>query len=117
MQTCTSSLVPTHTADGQFIKEWLVLGPCLSNDLDKDFLASAGGEANIDPKEGDTVTTADGRTLTWKRYKTSSNLVDLLDAVGDHENVTAYAFCLLQSENEERCKSGSEDMVMGLWCG
>jgi hypothetical protein len=61
--------VPTHAADGEYLREWLVLGPFFPDDLDKDFLAGVGGEANVNPKAGDTVTTADGATLTWKRYK------------------------------------------------
>ncbi len=97
---------PTHPVDGEYIKEWLVLGPFFPDNLDTDFLESAGGEANINPKEGDTVTTADGKTLTWKRYTVKGNIVDLLDAVGNHENTTAYAFCLLQSEGAGNVEIG-----------
>ena len=57
--------VPTHPVDGEYIKEWLVLGPFFPDDLEKDFLVDAGGEAKVDPKVGDTVTTSDGKTLTW----------------------------------------------------
>ena len=71
--------VPTHPVDGQFIKEWLVLGPFFPADLSQDFLAQTGGEANIDPKEGDTLTTKDNTTLVWKRYTTERLGIDLLD--------------------------------------
>ncbi|MBM3235622.1 hypothetical protein FJZ31_04920 [Candidatus Poribacteria bacterium] len=81
-----------------YIKEWLVLGPFFPNNLEKDFLSDIGGEANVNPKAGDTVTTADGRTLTWKRYQSQTEVVDLLDAVGRYDYATAYAFCLLQTE-------------------
>jgi len=47
--------VPIHPVDGEYIKEWLVLGPFFPDDLEKDFLIDVGGEANIQPKEGDTV--------------------------------------------------------------
>ena len=47
--------VPIHPVDGEYIKEWLVLGPFFPADLETDFLADVGGEENIDPKEGDTV--------------------------------------------------------------
>ena len=90
--------VPTSPVDGQYIKEWLVLGPFFPNDLDTDFLADAGGEAKVDPKVGDTVTTSDGKTLTWKPHTTKGNVIDLTGAVGDHENTTAYLFCRLQSQ-------------------
>ena len=89
----------THKIDGEYIKEWLILGPFFPDDLDEDFLADTGGEANIEPKEGDAVTTTDGRTLTWKRYEARGNVVDLVDAVGEYEYATAYTFCILQSES------------------
>ena len=37
-------------SDGKYIREWLVLGPFFPDDLDRDFLADAGGEANIQPR-------------------------------------------------------------------
>ncbi|MBM3242608.1 response regulator [Candidatus Poribacteria bacterium] len=37
---------------------------------------------NIEPKEGDTITTSEGTILTWRRYKAKGNIVDLVDAVG-----------------------------------
>jgi len=90
-----------HTIDGTYVREWLILGPFFPDDLDEDFLTDAGGEANIDPEEGGTVTTAGGKILTWKRYKSEDDVVSLLDAVlssKDQEHATAYAFCVLQSE-------------------
>ena len=70
-------VTPVHPVDGEYIKEWLVLGPFFPNDLEKDFLADVGGEVNVDPKKGDTVTTAEGKTLTWKRYTSGTNTVNL----------------------------------------
>jgi len=87
-----------HNIDGEYIREWLVLGPFFPDDLDRDFLADAGGEANVQPKEGDTVITADGKILKWERYSSRKNIVDLMDAIGNHQFATAYAFCILQSE-------------------
>ena len=97
---------PVHSTDGEYIKEWLVLGPFFPDDLDTDFLASVGGEANVNPKEGDTVTTTDGQPLAWKRYTTQRNIVGLLLAVGGHLDVTAYAFCFLQSEGAGNVEIG-----------
>jgi len=82
----------------KYLTEWLVLGPFFPDDLNADFLADVGGEANVEPKEGDTVDTAEGATLTWKRYQAKGTVIDLFDAVGNHKNATAYAFCVLQSE-------------------
>jgi len=90
---------PIHTIDGEYIKEWLVLGPFFPADLETDFLADVGGEENLQPQEGDIVAIADGRTLTWRRYKSKANMIYLFDAVEDYGNAIAYAFCLLQSES------------------
>jgi len=79
-----------HTIDGQYIKEWLVLGPIFPDDLEKDFLVNAGGETNIEPKEGDTVVTAQGDTLTWRRYRTQSSVISIWDFVGDYEHAAGH---------------------------
>ena len=111
--------VPVHSMDGEWMNEWLVLGPFFPSDLEKDFLADVGGEANIHPQEGDTVTTEKGKTLTWKRYTARGNLVNLVDAVGDAVDATAYAFCLLQSEEARSVKIGlgSDDGVAVFFNG
>ncbi|MBM3840841.1 MAG: hypothetical protein FJ398_23365 [Verrucomicrobia bacterium] len=67
---------PVHIVDGSFVREWLVLGPFPSRDLETDFLASAGGEANVRPKEGDTVSTKDGKQLAWTRLRSKADAVD-----------------------------------------
>ncbi|MBI1928031.1 hypothetical protein HYR99_27785 [Candidatus Poribacteria bacterium] len=46
------NLPPIHPLDGSFIKAWLVIGP-FSGEMETDFLAAVGGEANVNPKEGD----------------------------------------------------------------
>ncbi len=92
---------PTHPVNGQFIKEWLVLGPFFPNDLETDFLAKVGGESNLNPKEGDALTTADGKTLTWKRYSSKTDAVDFINAVGYYENAIAYATCAITSPNPQ----------------
>ena len=108
--------VPIHAVDGEYIKEWLVLGPFFPDDLEKDFLVDGGGEANIEPKEGDTFATAQGDTLTWKRYRTNRSFVDLLNVVGNYEHATAYAFCILKSnvEGKNQILLGSDDGV-AVW--
>ena len=103
--------VPIHPVDGEYIKEWLVLGPFFQDDLEQDFLVDAGGEANIEPKEGDTVVTAQGDTLTWKWYQTQGSHIALSHALGYYEHATAYAFCTMRSEAEEKVQIllGSDD--------
>ncbi len=103
--------VPIHPVDGEYIKEWLVLGPFFQDDLEKDFLVDVGSEANIQPKEGDTVVTAQGDTLRWKRYQTQGSHIALSHAVGHYEHATAYAFCTMRSEAEGKVQIllGSDD--------
>ena len=106
--------VPTHPVDGTFIKEWLVLGPFFPEDLETDFLASANGEASVNPKPGDTVTTAEGEILTWTVYRSQGDIVNLLDAVGNHREAVCYAFCLLESDmdGDGEILVGSDDGVV-----
>jgi serine phosphatase RsbU (regulator of sigma subunit) len=108
--------VPAYQVDGRYITEWLVLGPFFPNDLDQDFLLDVGGEANIEPREGDTVLTFEGDTLIWKRHRTKQPIIDLLKVIGNHQNATAYAFCTLKSEvdGETQFLLGSDDGV-AVW--
>jgi len=110
------TLAQTYVVDGEYITEWLVLGSFFPDDLGTDFLADAGGESNIESKEGDTVTTVDGIPLTWKRYKSKVAIIDLLEAVGNYENATAYAFCemLCEAEGDAEIYIGSDDGV-AVW--
>ncbi len=105
-----------HAIDGDFITEWLLLGPLHPNDPDKDFLAGAGGETNVHPKEGDSVITAQGDALRWKRYRSLGSIIELDQAIGAYDSVTAYAFCILQSEAKEKAQFllGSNDEVV-VW--
>ena len=105
--------VPTHPVDGTFIKEWLVLGPFFPEDLELDFLASTNGEAAANPKPGDTVTTAEGKTLTWTVYRTEGDIINLERAIGKYEESVCYAFCLLESEQDGdgEIRVGSDDSV------
>lgn len=74
----------THAVDGEFITEWLLLGPFFPLDLDKDFLAGFGGETNVNPREGDAVINAQGDTLRWKRYGSLGSIINLNQAALGH---------------------------------
>jgi ligand-binding sensor domain-containing protein/serine phosphatase RsbU (regulator of sigma subunit) len=100
--------IPTHPVDGTFIKEWLVLGPFFPEDLETDFLASVNGETSANPRPGDTVTTAEGKTLTWTVYRSEGDRINLHHAVGNHQEVVCYAFCLLESD-----KDGDGEILVG----
>ena len=90
---------PIHVVDGEYITEYLILGPFFPDVLSTDFLADIGGEANIEPKEGDTVATPDGKHLTWQRYESRTDVINLLAAFGLQDYATAYAFCSVRAEN------------------
>ena len=86
---------PTHPINNEYIKEWLIIGPFFPANLETDFLDDAGGEANLRPREGDTVVTSDGRLLTWQRYCAKGHFVVLHDVLEINENTTVYAACIL----------------------
>lgn len=46
-----------------------------------DYLAAAGGEPNVRPQEGQTVTVEGGAGLAWRAYSSEPDLVDLAKAV------------------------------------
>ncbi|MBC8230583.1 hypothetical protein H8E77_13630, partial [bacterium] len=85
----------------EYLTEWLLLGPFDGTDLEQDYLASVGGEADVQPKEDNTITTTDGKMLSWKRYASSTDTVNLTTGIGSHENVTAYAVCNIISSKTQ----------------
>jgi hypothetical protein len=110
---------------GVYFREWLLCGPfpnaapgvdpydvphgenCVG--FHGDLLAELGGEAAVDPKEGDPAPDS----LTWKRYTSDSDLVSFEKAFGPHDQVVAYAFLHLDSNREERAilSVGSNDGI------
>lgn len=107
---------PLSGSGSEYIREWLILGPLFPNQLGTDFLASVGGEAGIEPREGEDFTTADKRKMVWKRYKSGDNVINLLGAVGNYQNAVVYAFCNIQSESTGlvRLYLGSDDGI-AVW--
>ena len=89
---------PTHAVDGDYIQEWLVLGPFDSDGTDAENPIFVPNDADPSPVEGRSVLASDGTTRTWQRYTAKGIMVSLIDAIADHENATAYAFCFLRSE-------------------
>lgn len=102
--------------------EWLVCGPFPNVEckgFTEDFLASAGGEAAIVPKEGmeHDSAVAEGGKATWKRVKPSADgIVDFVRALSGKNDVVGYAFCFIPSESDVAAsiELGSDDGVC-LW--
>ncbi|MAT75255.1 hypothetical protein CMK14_08940, partial [Candidatus Poribacteria bacterium] len=48
---CLAGYAQTHPVNGQYMTDWLILGPVAGIDLKEDYLAEVGGESQIEPKE------------------------------------------------------------------
>lgn len=101
-----------EVGNGDYIKEWLIIGP-FPRELDTDFLLAQGGEANIRPSEGMEITAPDGKTYTWKRHRSQADAIDLLKVVGRYDYAVAYAACNLVSPKDQQLDMsvGSDDGV------
>ncbi|MDX1701827.1 MAG: hypothetical protein R3250_14470, partial [Melioribacteraceae bacterium] len=95
----TQNSVPTHQAYGEYIDEWLILGPLFPRSLDKDFFIDKGGESTVKPSENDILVTPDGDTLTWTYHRSNRKIVNLLATVGNFQYSTAYAYCRIYSNS------------------
>jgi serine-type D-Ala-D-Ala carboxypeptidase/endopeptidase len=92
-------------APGQFLKDWLLLKPipvtgpsnqapddaARKQALAQDWLQSAGGEAQFQPRPGMKITIA-GHPLKWQPMKLRTGLADLLVNGHPMDNSLAYAF-------------------------
>ncbi|MDP2895309.1 MAG: glycoside hydrolase family 38 C-terminal domain-containing protein [bacterium] len=102
--------------------EWLVCGPFPNVEckgFTEDFLATAGGEAAIVPKEGmeHESSVAEGGKAMWKIWKPSADgIVDFVGALSGKNDVVGYAFCFIPSEEDVAAsiELGSDDGVR-LW--
>ena len=73
-------------------------GPFPTKQIEPDLLADVGGEANVRPKEGDTTTTKDGARLTWTRFRSKEDLVNLEQLFGIQQWSVVYLYCELNSD-------------------
>lgn len=101
---------------------WLLCGPFLSPEdkgLEVDYLQIAGGEAAVEPKEGESVVSeqAPKGKVQWNAYQTDEDgIADLTQVFTPNEDVVAYAFGDLWSDRErEAVLNVSSDDGMKLW--
>jgi pimeloyl-ACP methyl ester carboxylesterase len=99
-----------------FLQDWLILGSIPINgigEIDKDFLADYGGEADAQPTEGQVVKIG-GVEFKWTATKTN-DIVDLQKFFqgGRTENVVAYAYTTFERKEAGRffLSLGSDDGV------
>jgi ligand-binding sensor domain-containing protein/two-component sensor histidine kinase len=104
-----------HTIDGSFVRDWLVLGPFPSRDLETDFLASVGGEANVRPKEGDTFTAKDGKQMVWTRFRSTRDVIDFEQVFGSVEWCVIYAYCELKSDEPTETDARMNGTPGAVW--
>jgi hypothetical protein len=93
-----------------FVSAWEIVGPFPGND----FAAALPPEEQTDPQ--DTYDLSDGSTLAWKALKTTDvmGLVDLIEILGDHREVTAYARATVSVTEaaDVLLKMGSDDGIV-----
>lgn len=109
-QPIVDKAAPVYALDGSSFREWLVLGPFQSREIETDFLAEAGGEAHVRPQQGDKVRMADGKELVWKRLRSKQDLVDLEQVYNGLEWSIFYAYCEVNAE-----KAAETDARMASW--
>ncbi|MCX6225377.1 MAG: hypothetical protein NTV01_11630, partial [Bacteroidia bacterium] len=103
-------LSPQPVTPGQWIKSWLLCGPIPIKepldasgswnhlvDFNTDYLIKAGGEHNLQVKEGDVVKYAKG-SARWKLYHSPDSIIDLDKALSKDAPVFAYAYTEVQSD-------------------
>ena len=87
------STAQVNQIDGNFIKDWLILGSFSGRNIDQDYLKNVDGEANMNPKVGDTIKTAQGGTLTWSLYRSrilSIFSLSTANGLGDNQVTDIY---------------------------
>jgi pimeloyl-ACP methyl ester carboxylesterase len=99
-----------------FLQDWLILGSIPISgvgDIDKDFLAEYGGEANVRPAEGQAIKIG-GSEMKWVPVK-AKDIVDLrkLFQGGRTEDAVAYAYTTINLKKAGKIylSLGSDDGV------
>lgn len=98
------NIVAQKVVHGQWISQWLVLGPVPLKEhgdisqtgfhypgFETDYLVKAGGETNLKIKAGDAVKLKTG-TLRWKKVVTDTSDIDLVTEISKMAPALAYAY-------------------------
>jgi enterochelin esterase-like enzyme len=66
-----------------------------------DYLAAVGGEANVRPQKGQTVTAQDGTPLEWKSYTSAADLMDVREPIpaARPKACVVYAYATIHRDN------------------
>ena len=81
--------------------------------MDQDFLLQHGGEAKIQPDQEQEFLNSKNQTLKWRPITSKKEIINLIKEIGRLENVTAYAFAQIESDQDQYVEFGlgSDDSV------
>lgn len=83
--------MPWKRGDENFLRLWLITGP-LPGELESDCFRGQGGEAHLQPTDGQEQKGADGTKVRWHSQKSWGDDVTFDDATGSTEAEVVYAF-------------------------
>jgi len=83
--------MPWKRGDENFLRLWLIAGP-LPGELESDCFRGQGGEAHLQPTDGQEQEGADGTKVRWHSQKSWGDDVTFDDATGSTEAEVVYAF-------------------------
>ncbi len=111
-QLKSQNIVSQEVVPGQWIKQWLLLGPVPlkeHEDISKsgmhypgfetDYLTKAGGETNLKVKAGDAVKLKTG-TIRWKQVSAEDSEIDLVKEVSKMAPALAYAYTEVDCQHD-----------------
>ena len=101
---------------GKFIVDWFLLGPFYTKErhgLAQDFLLQHGGEDNIYPDKKQEFINSKNQPLRWRSVSAKNEIINLVKEVGRFDDVTAYAFTEIESDQDRYVEFGlgSDDSV------
>lgn len=112
LQVKSQNTVQQQLVPGQWIKQWLLLGPVPlkeHEDISKsgfhypgfetDYLAKSGGETNLKVKAGETVKLKTG-TFQWEQVLSGETEIDLVKEVSKMAPALAYAYTEVTCQQE-----------------
>ena len=107
--------MPWKRGEDNFLRLWLIAGP-FPGELGTDCLKGQGGEARLQPSDGQEQMKADGTKVRWHSQKSWGDDVTLDDAPGPAGAAVAYAFTKVPRPNAGRAmlSIGSADGIR-LW--
>ena len=101
------------------IIQWSLLGPFHTqkrHDLDQDFLLEHGGEVTLAADASQEFQNSKKQTLKWRSVSGQNEIIRLTREIGRLEDVTAYAFCEIESSVAEYVEFGfGSDDTAKVW--